>query len=58
MDTWAHVIARLALHLDLELVRGGGGDLICRVPTVAPGITLGEAANPRVGPTFFPIVLF
>jgi hypothetical protein len=29
------------------------GYSVCRVPTVAPGLTSGEAANPRVGPTYF-----
>jgi hypothetical protein len=38
--------------LDLMLVRGGYP--ILRVPTVAPGPTPGEAANPRVGSTSFP----
>jgi hypothetical protein len=31
---------------------------VLRVPTVAPRPTLGEAANPRVGPTSFPHAAF
>jgi hypothetical protein len=31
---------------------------VLRVPIVAPGPTLGEAANPRVGPTSFSRVTF
>jgi hypothetical protein len=31
------------------------GYLILMVPTVVPGPTLGEAANPQVGPTSFPM---
>jgi hypothetical protein len=51
MDMWTRVSARPALRLDLQLVRGGY--LVCKVPTVAPGPTSGEATNPRVGLTSF-----
>jgi hypothetical protein len=47
--TWQYVDARYATCLDLELVYG--------VPSLqganrGPGLTLGEAANPQVGPIF------
>jgi hypothetical protein len=51
---WQRVDTRLAPCLDLELVCGGtlSSGYRQRVPTVAPGPTSGEAANPQVGPIF------
>jgi hypothetical protein len=52
----ADMCALLVFHLDLELVRGGYP--VFKVPTVAPGPTPGEAANPWVGPASFPMQPF
>jgi hypothetical protein len=43
-----------ALHFVLTLSLYAGYPILM-VPTVAPGPTLGEAANPQVGPTSFPM---
>jgi hypothetical protein len=49
--TWHLVKAYLAFLSWLEACTQGYP--VCRVPTVAPRPTSGEAVNPHVGPTFF-----
>jgi hypothetical protein len=49
MDTRERVIYMPRLLSHVTYTRGY---LICRVPTVAPGPTSGEAVNPQVGPIF------
>jgi hypothetical protein len=47
VDKWEYVSARLALHLDLELVRGVPG---LQGTDGGPEPNSGEAVNPWVGP--------
>jgi hypothetical protein len=52
----AGMCARLVFGLLLKACMQGHP--IFRVPTLAPGPTLGEVANPQVGPASFPVQPF